>query len=337
MIARRSHYASKKQRQRQSWPSNKEFTILSIDGGGIKGIFPAALLSQVETQWLQGRSVADYFDLITGTSTGGIIALGLANKVTATKLLAMYMERGLDIFPSASDSWIGKAQEKGIDILNNVLYRYDHSPLNVLLSEVFECRLLYESQNRLCIPSFEGKYSEVYIFKTPHHPEYHLDAEEKLTTVARATSAAPTFFRPLETEQYTFVDGGVWANNPIMIGIVDVLACFDIPLERIRILSIGCGDSPYYVHESDHLSGGLWQWRKVILAAMHLQSQNALGQARLLIGPNNILRVSPLLQNEPIKLDDWQRASTEQNYPQQRNLHIKLTPNIYIKTFLKIQ
>ena len=311
MTEPRSHYASKKRRERLDWPADKDFTILSIDGGGIKGIFPAALLSRVEQQLLNGQSVAKYFDMITGTSTGGIIALGLANGLTAAELLAMYMDRGQEIFPLTPDNWVGRMKKKMNTASSQFLYRYDETPLNQILNDVFGYRLLRESQNRLCIPSFEGKHSEVYIFKTPHHPDYKLDAKEKLTTVARATSAAPTFFRSLEADQYTFVDGGVWCNNPVMVGVVDAMACYNIPPERIRVLSIGCGDAPYYVHDATHLSGGKWQWREVIFAAMHLQSQNALGQASLLIGPENMLRVSPPLQDDPIKLDDWLRASTE--------------------------
>lgn len=311
MTERRSHHASKTRRQRLEWPAEKEFTILSIDGGGIKGIFPTALLAQVEQHLLNGKSVASYFDLIAGTSTGGIIALGLASNLTATNMLSMYMERGQEIFPTEPDNWRGWFNNKKAAVFNNFLYRYNHESLNTILMEVLGNRIMRESRNRLCIPSFEGKFSEVYIFKTPHHPDYRLDAPEKLTKVARATSAAPTFFRPLETGQFTFVDGGIWSNNPIMVGLVDVLACFDVAPERIRILSIGCGDSPYYVHDSNHMSGGKWQWREVIFAAMHLQSQNALGQAGLLIGPENLLRVTPSIESAPIALDDWPRASAE--------------------------
>ena len=311
MTERRSHYATKVRRERLAWPAEKEFTILSIDGGGIKGIFPAALLSQVEQKLLNGQSVADYFDLITGTSTGGIIALGLANELTATEMLAMYIDRGQEIFPPAKDNWLGWLKKQKDSIYSQFLYRYNDESLSQLLNDVFGNRLLRESNNRLCIPSFEGKFSEVYIFKTPHHPDYQLDATEKLTTVARATSAAPTLFRSLDTGDYTFVDGGIWCNNPIMIGVVDAMTCYNVLPERIRILSIGCGDSPYYVHDKIHMAGGKWHWREVIFAAMHLQSQNALGQAGLLIEPENLLRVSPPTQDVPIKLDDWQRASTE--------------------------
>lgn len=335
MTERRSHYASKVRRERLAWPAEKEFTILSIDGGGIKGIFPAALLSQVEQKLLNGQSVATYFDLITGTSTGGIIALGLANELTATEMLAMYIDRGQEIFPPAKDNWLGWLKKQKDSIYSQFLYRYNDESLSQLLNDVFGNRLLRESNNRLCIPSFEGKFSDIYIFKTPHHPDYQLDATEKLTTVARATSAAPTLFRPLDTGDYTFVDGGIWCNNPIMIGVVDAMTCYNVLPERIRILSIGCGDSPYYVHDKMHMAGGKWHWREVIFAAMHLQSQNALGQAGLLTGPENLLRISPSTQGVPIKLDDWQRSHDELPSIAEEN-YKEFESELQIKYFCKL-
>src|SRR5262249_51355527 len=86
----------------------------------------------------------------------------------------------------------------------------------------------------------------------------------------------PTYYRPLCDGEYVFVDGGIWANNPVMIALVEALASFDVKREQIRILSIGCGGTKL-------TWGGLLQWRDIVNAAMRLQSQNALGQAGLLI------------------------------------------------------
>ena len=132
-----------------------------------------------------------------------------------------------------------------------------------------------------------------------------------MVKVGTATSAAPTFYRPLEDGGYTFVDGGVWCNNPIMVGLVDALACFAVPRERIRILSLGCGGSPYTVGESQKKRGGLLAWKDIIFAAMRLQSHNALGQAGLLIGADRIVRVDAPKREKPIDLDDYGRASRE--------------------------
>ena len=302
----RSCSASKRRRVPQPWPSAKEFRILAIDGGGIKGIFPAAFLASLEERYLGGDSVAQHFDLIAGTSTGGIIALGLGAGLTAAALLDLYIRQGREIFPP--QRWHGRFLGK---LRQCFRYRYGRDALARVLDETFGQKTFGESKSRLCVPSFDGRHSEVYIFKTPHHPDYKLDGRERMRKVAEATSAAPTFFRPLENGGYTFVDGGVWCNNPIMVGLVDALACFSVPRERIRILSLGCGDNPYSVGVIKKKLGGLLAWKDIIFAAMRLQSHNALGQASLLIGADRILRVDAPISEKSIELDDYVRASRE--------------------------
>ena len=128
-----------------------------------------------------------------------------------------------------------------------------------------------------------------------------------MTTVAMATAAAPTFFQPFSHGGYIFLDGGLWANNPIMVALVDSLSCFSIGRGQVRILSIGCGHRPYIV-DKKKLVGGIWAWRKIVESAMHLQSSNAIGQAGLLIGRNRITRVDPGAIGQEIELDDWSKA-----------------------------
>ncbi len=301
----RSTGALKRRRVPQPWPDAQEFRILAVDGGGIKGIFPAAFLAGLEKRFLGGASVARYFDLIVGTSTGGIIALGLGAGLTAAALLDLYIRRGRDIFPPQRwhSRFLGKLRQC-------FRYRYGRDALARVLDETFGQKTFGESKSRLCVPSFDGRHSEVYIFKTPHHPDYEQDGGERMAKVAVATSAAPTFFRPLDDDGYSFVDGGVWCNNPIMVGLVDALACFSVPGERVRILSLGCGDNPYTVGVTKKL-GGFLAWKDIILAAMRLQSHNALGQAGLLIGADRILRVDTPAAADPIDLDDYVRASRE--------------------------
>jgi patatin-like phospholipase/acyl hydrolase len=99
---RRSEGTIQIRRTPQPWPKDKPFRILSIDGGGICGILPAAILAELEQRFLQGRSIDRYFDMIAGTSTGGIIALGLAHDRTAVEIRDVYAERGGNIFPPTS-------------------------------------------------------------------------------------------------------------------------------------------------------------------------------------------------------------------------------------------
>ena len=177
-----------------------------------------------------------------------------------------------------------------------------------MLRDALGDRKFGSGTKRLCIPSFDGEFGEVYIFKTPHHPDYRRDLREPMVKVGLATSAAPTYFRSLRDGGYTFVDGGVWANNPIMIALVEALTSFDVDRSRIKILSIGCGDAPYNVAGSKVALGGLLHWYDIFLGAMRLQSQNALGQAGLLIGRERLLRIDAPQDAATIKLDDWRRA-----------------------------
>lgn len=311
MPERRSAGSLSQRRVQLAWPPDREFKILSIDGGGIKGIFPATLLAEMEEHYLEGGSIADHFDLITGTSTGGIIALALSIGMPAREIANLYIERGNNIFPPYAPSWRGWLSRKWDSARGMVYHRYDRAALMAMLDETFGERLLGASKSRLCIPSCDGRHGDVYIFKTPHHPDYKRDQHEKMTTVAAATAAAPTFFQPLESGGYRFVDGGIWANNPIMVGLVDALACFDVDRHSVRILSLGCGDEPYTVSDRMIRRGGLWSWRTAIHGALSFQSLNTLGQAKLLIGAERVMRVAPPQLTPPISLDDWARAKQE--------------------------
>ena len=100
---RRSSGTLFQQRQQLPWPQGKEFKILSIDGGGIRGILPAQILAEVEADLCNGNPLSSYFDMITGTSTGGILGIGLAAGIKARNLLAMYLDCLLYTSPSPRD------------------------------------------------------------------------------------------------------------------------------------------------------------------------------------------------------------------------------------------
>ena len=300
------------QRRRISlpWPEGRDFRILSIDGGGIRGIFPAAFLAGLERRCLGRDSISAYFDLIAGTSTGGIIALGLASGYTATEICRLYVERGCEIFPPIPDNWLGDLSRHGRRIFQLFKVRYDRESLLRILRELFGTRSFGDTSTLLCIPSFDGCYGEPYIFKTPHHPDYRLDRHELAVKVAAATAAAPTYYAPMEDRGYRFIDGGVWANNPVMIALVDALSCYEVPRERVRVLSLGCGNRPYTVGKVKAKMGGAFAWHDIMYAAMRLQSHNAIGQAGLLIGRDRIIRVDAPAGAHRIALDDWSRAVT---------------------------
>jgi uncharacterized protein len=303
--ARRSDGTLQTRRVPQPWPKERAFRILSIDGGGICGILPAAVLAELERRFLNGQSVANYFDMIAGTSTGGIIALALAHGRTATEIKDIYLEKGGNIFPPTSK--FGKLIRL---VRQGHRTIYERGPLEDALLHIFGEATLGEAKKRLCIPAFEGRFGEPWIFKTPHHPDYKRDRFERMVRVAMSTAAAPTFFEALPNNGYLMVDGGLWANNPIMNALVDVLACYELERGQIEILSLGCGETTFKVDDKK-ARGGLLHWWNVIRAAMRSQSLNALGQAYLLIGKDHVLRVDAPESPNAIALDDYKRAREE--------------------------
>ena len=310
--SRRSQGTIFHRREQLEWSAD-DFRILSIDGGGIKGILPAAVLAECERRFLKGGSAANYFDMIAGTSTGGIIALGMAAGLRAEEVLEIYMRHGSEIFPQpwTPPTRFGRALRSVYQFARDLaVYRYNREPLERALRDRFGNRKLGSVNVRLNIPTFDG-FNEVNVLKTPHHPDFRLDWQEELVTVALATSAAPTFFSTYRNGTRHFADGGVWANNPVMVALVDAMSCFNVDRHKIDILSLGCGDQDLRMTDGQIKRGGLFHWRTIIESAMHLQSQNALGQAGLLIGRDQLLRLTSAPTLEPIALDDFVRASHE--------------------------
>lgn len=302
---RRSDGTLQTRRVLQPWPNNRPFRILSIDGGGICGILPASVLTELEQRFLGGQSIARHFDMIAGTSTGGIIALGLARGLTAAEVRDFYIKRGGEIFPPRS-----RIERLVRIVRRHHRYVYERAPLESELLDIFGDRVLGEAQTRLCIPSFEGRHGEPWIFKTPHHPDYQKDRVERMVKVGLSTAAAPTYFEALSNNGYIMVDGGLWANNPVMNALVDALACYDLDRVQVQILSLGCGETAFQVDER-RSRGGMIRWRGVIAAAMRAQSLNALGQAYLLVGKDRVMRVDAPESPNPIALDDYLRAGEE--------------------------
>jgi patatin-like phospholipase/acyl hydrolase len=164
---------------------SKRFRILSLDGGVIKGAFTAAVLAEWEKR--TGRVIVDHFDLITGTSTGGIIALGLGLGLPAGEILEFYEKQGPKIFPNIS------AQQK---LSWNFRYlwepKYSAEPLR--LRAVFGNKRLKDSKCRL-IPAYDVVAGRTFLFKTRHDPRFIFDENASAVEIALATAAAPTFFQ----------------------------------------------------------------------------------------------------------------------------------------------
>ena len=309
--AARSTGTLRRRRVPEPWPRDRRFRVLSIDGGGIRGVFPATFLAELEKRHTNGRPIGEYFDLVAGTSTGGILALGLAAGLSAGDLQDLYVRRGAEIFPRLAGGWLGRLIGCLTWFRNLGQARYDRQALHDILRQQLGDRTIDDARVRLCIPCFEGRHGEVYVFKTPHHPDYQTDRFVPMLRAALATAAAPVYFRPLVEGGYTFVDGGIWANNPSLLVVVEALTAFDVDRDRIDVLSLGCGDDPYRVNSWQRRFGGLVSWRTAIFAAMRLQSLAATNQVRLLLGPDRVVRIDAPTNEVKIALDDYRRAIGE--------------------------
>lgn len=271
--------------------------ILTIDGGGIKGVFPASFLSSIEEK-IDGN-ISEYFDLIVGTSTGGIIALALGLGFSAKEIQDFYEKYGPEIFKG---NRFLKFFQKFVST------KYSNDGLKKALVETFGDRKLGESKNRLVIPSFNLETGEVYVYKTAHHSRFQRDYEESVVHIALATSAAPTFFPVHYTSSgIPLVDGGLWANNPIGMASVEALGVLNWPNDKIKILSIGCTTEAF---QSNH-SGGQLKWApKIADIFMVSQSSASIGTAQLLIGHTNIKRINPIMPSGKFGIDTIKEIQT---------------------------
>lgn len=205
-------------------PQQTMIKILSIDGGGIRGIIPAVLLAEIEKR--TARPTAYLFDLVAGTSTGGILALGLTIPTTpdtplhtAESLIEMYERDGRRIF---SRSLLRK-----LLTCDNLTWRkYSSKGIEKVLKQYFGDSRLSDALTDVLIPSYAIERGFPFFFKSRNarvRPDYDFPARH----IARATSAAPTYFEPMKlltgtiAHHYTLVDGGVFANNPAACALVE--------------------------------------------------------------------------------------------------------------------
>ena len=280
------------------------FRILSLDGGGIMGAFAASALATFERA--TGKTIADHVDLITGTSTGGIIAIGLAMGASAEEIKRFYETEGPKIFPQRSglQAWLGRVR-------NVFRPKFSNQALRAAIQDVVGDRPLSEARTRLVIPSYDVNTGKVYLFKTPHHPWYTHHADLPAVDAALATSAAPTYFPAHSIPgRGTFIDGGLWANCPAMVGLVEALDFLEQPPERVRMLSLSTTSYPFRLDNPDQLRGlGGWM-PKIIDTFMFGQAQSAVNMAACLLRRGLFHRIDYLVPPKTFRMDN--AAATRQ-------------------------
>jgi patatin-like phospholipase/acyl hydrolase len=272
--------------------TGSRFQILALDGGGLRGIFSAAILAALEED-LQ-ISVADHFDLIAGTSTGGVIALGLGLGLRPRQIVEFYAELGGRVF---------RDRMRLASARHVLRAKYPPGPLRAALTSVFEERTFGESTKRLVITSYNLGADDVYLFRTAHHPRLRRDWRERAVDVAMATSAAPTYLPGFPLAGTRLIDGGVWANNPAMVAVVEAVGTCGVSLRDLRVFSLGT--TVEVRHRSRRLDrGGLLPWARVAVdVILRAQSISANNQVYHLLPPDRLLRLNPVVPVDVFALD----------------------------------
>jgi len=220
------------------------YSLLALDGGGIRGVIPARVLDEIEKRLR--RPVSELFDLVSGTSTGGILALGLTKPrsagapgaaFSASQLLDLYLDHGRDIFPRAT-LWRKLGNPFGLADV-----RYSAAPLEALLEERFGATMLSEALIEVVIPAYDLSRPGAFFFKRSYARDREHAWDMPMAVAARATSAAPTYFDPASVDGHALVDGGMFANNPTAAAYADALDLWSHDAE-IHVVSIGTGQPP---------------------------------------------------------------------------------------------
>jgi len=244
--------------------------VLSIDGGGIRGIIPAMVLNVIERA--AEKPICQLFDLIAGTSTGGILALGLTKPnpddptqphYPAEKLIDIYEQEGPTIFSRSVWHKLHSAWNLSDE-------KYPSLGIEGVLKDYFEDALLSQALTELVVPSYEIEDRNCFFFKRSKARAKPSDEDFLMRQVARSTSAAPTYFEPCrlagggEKPYLALIDGGVFANNPAMCALAEAMVIYGRDNDFL-VVSLGTGQLTRRLEYQEAKDWGLAGWAQNII------------------------------------------------------------------------
>ena len=279
----------------------KKFRILSLDGGGIRGLYSAQMLKNIEE-----KCDVDFyndFDLIVGTSTGSILAGAIVQKIDLDKVISLYKNEGKNIFKKRWFCRFGLFKSK-----------YSPEPLKEQLKSIFGNITFKDITKPLLINATDIGNSSQFVFKTTFNNQNDADGNKKdlvrdpdvaLYDAILASSSAPIFFPPHKVGNFLLSDGGLWANSPVLVALAEAKKIFNVESKDVVIVSIGTG-----VEENDYdidtkkwgfLTG--WKKSKLISTILNLQTKVNSSLLKFLMPEENILRLT-FTSDKTLPLDD---------------------------------
>jgi predicted acylesterase/phospholipase RssA len=248
------------------------FHILSLSGGGYLGLYTVSVIAGLEQD--TGRPLARSFELLAGTSVGGIIALGLAAEVPASKIKSAFERNGMAIFSQrpAPTTWWGAVRD---------LARYVGKPKyqtevlrRTIVELVGEETRIGDLKHPVIVPAVNLTKGRPQVFKTPHHINFRTDLHLKVVDVALATSAAPTYFPVAEIGDALYADGGLYANSPDLLAVHEAEHFLEVPASAVHLLSVGTTTSQFsFAHAHGRQLGSFGWWREQRLVNVIIASQ----------------------------------------------------------------
>lgn len=290
----------------------KQLKILSVDGGGIRGIIPGVFLSRIEE--LAGKPIAKGFDIMAGTSTGGILTMGLnagdetgVPLYTADKMVEVYTKHGSEIF---QQNFCRKVQSLG----GLASYKYNADGLNKITAELLGDLKLSDSITNTLVTAYEIEKDIPYFFKSAL-AKIDLNRDFYMRDVIRATSAAPVYFQPsqimnLTGKTFTLIDGGVVLNNPTLAAAIYGKNLFPTILpENYMVVSLGTGTTTRSIPYRDVKNAGGLKWIGKIIPLMMDGASHTVDYQMLHVLPDiegmkRYFRFQPIIPSDLSEMDN---------------------------------
>jgi len=278
--------------------------VLSIDGGGVRGIIPAVWCAHLETQL--GRPLYEVFDVIAGTSTGALIACVLGAGIPAARLPDLYIENARTIFPGTCQRLLDKIRRIPTEGFSSP--KYDPRGLESVLRDTLGALVLADAKTRLVLPTYSLNESRAVVLDSEVEDHKYVF----MHAACRASSAAPTFFaaQPLlipsspDGEEHVLIDGGVAINDPALAGamaLVDAGAC---NLHEIEIVSFGTGKSPPVKDKEFAMESGIVDWGLDLVSVLLDAGADHTGYLARRLFRDQYHRVQCFLPQELYKIDN---------------------------------
>jgi hypothetical protein len=296
----------------------RRYQVLSLSGGGYRGLFTASLLAKLEAEQAIERPLRERFDLIIGTSIGGIIAAGLAVGIPARQIRDVLRTCGPSIFDRRVAIFSRKLPLVLPDFWGLFWSRYESGGLHKAVSEALGAASdlkMHDVNTPLLLVAVDRTLARPHIFTSGGVPRPVRD-EARLVEAALATSAAPTYFPEQRIGSSGIIDGGLIANAPDLLGLVEAMACYRAGSECISVLGIGTASTRPLDAPRPAKGRGMIGWgvgRKLVSVAMAAQEGLGIDTCQKLLGERHIrLDIEPnAVEAAQLGLDRADKRATE--------------------------